>query len=271
MAGQIGGGLGPAAHLQLGEDGRDVVLDRLLGQLQPGADLAVGVSLRDQRQDALLLGRQAGKALVAPQVLALAQALEHGGGAGGVEQALSLTDRADGPDQVAAADLLQDVTTGASHDGSKEGLVICERGEHQYLRVRSLRSDLARRLDAAAISQPDVHHDHVGLRSVRLDYGVLDRARLCHHTDIAGCFEHGLEAAAYDLVVVNQHQAENSLWPLVRGVSSFAWHYRLPSSHVQRVGAVAERPHQIRTFAPERAAQEVTHADYRNLGRLGAS
>src|SRR5205807_10227399 len=58
VAGHVGGGLGPAADLELGEDGRDVVLDRLLGQLEADPDLAVGVALGDHRQDPLLLRRQ---------------------------------------------------------------------------------------------------------------------------------------------------------------------------------------------------------------------
>jgi hypothetical protein len=34
VAGQVGGGLGPAGDLELGQDAGDVVLDRLLGQAQ---------------------------------------------------------------------------------------------------------------------------------------------------------------------------------------------------------------------------------------------
>src|SRR5881394_451901 len=109
VAGQVGRGLGPAADLQLREDRRHIVLDGLLGQLQPAADLAVRVALGDQGQDALLLRRQPGQALVAEQVLALAQPLQDGGGDRGVEEALALADRADRPDQVGAPYLLQDV------------------------------------------------------------------------------------------------------------------------------------------------------------------
>src|SRR4029450_3938509 len=48
VAGQVGGGFGAAGDLELGQDGRDVVLDRLLGQAELGADLAVGPALGDQ-------------------------------------------------------------------------------------------------------------------------------------------------------------------------------------------------------------------------------
>ena len=76
MAGQVGGGLGPAGDLELGEDAGDVVLDRLLGQPKVLADLAVGAAVGDLGEDALLLGGQAGQLLVAEQVLALAQAVK---------------------------------------------------------------------------------------------------------------------------------------------------------------------------------------------------
>jgi predicted ABC-type transport system involved in lysophospholipase L1 biosynthesis ATPase subunit len=66
-------------------------------------------------------------------------------------------------------DLLQDVAAGSGQDRCEQVLVIRERREHQHLRLGSLGSDLARRLDAAAVRQPDVHHDRVRLRSVRLD------------------------------------------------------------------------------------------------------
>jgi len=55
VAGQVGRGLGSAGHLQLREDGRDVVLHGLLSQLQLGADLAIGITLGNQGQNALLL------------------------------------------------------------------------------------------------------------------------------------------------------------------------------------------------------------------------
>src|ERR1700687_1302655 len=58
---RVGGGLGAALHSQLGEQGRHVVLHRLLGQEHPLADLPVGQPLADQLQDLALLGGQAGQ------------------------------------------------------------------------------------------------------------------------------------------------------------------------------------------------------------------
>src|SRR5829696_5952025 len=57
VAGQVGSRLGPARDLELGQDAGDVVLDRLLGQVEFLTDLLVGPAGRDQLQDAFFLGR----------------------------------------------------------------------------------------------------------------------------------------------------------------------------------------------------------------------
>src|SRR5262249_22515942 len=127
-----------------------------------------------------------------------------------VEQAVALTHRTDRPDQVAAPDLLQDVAAGAGHDRGEQGFVVRKRGQHEYLGLGPLRSDLARRLDAAAVGQPDVHHDHVRFRPLSLDDSILDRSGLSHHTNVASSLEHGLETPAYDLVVIDQHKPKQT-------------------------------------------------------------
>src|ERR1700730_1032268 len=60
-ADRVRGSLGAALHAQLGEQGRHVVLHRLLGQEHPLADLPVGQPLPDELQDLALLGGQAGQ------------------------------------------------------------------------------------------------------------------------------------------------------------------------------------------------------------------
>src|SRR5689334_14055227 len=52
-------GLDTALHAELGEQAGDVVLHRLLGEVQPLADLAVGEALADQGEDLPLPGGQA--------------------------------------------------------------------------------------------------------------------------------------------------------------------------------------------------------------------
>ena len=60
LAGQHGR-LGAALQAELGEDARDVVLDRLLGEEHPLADLPVGQALGDQREQLELLLGQVGE------------------------------------------------------------------------------------------------------------------------------------------------------------------------------------------------------------------
>src|SRR5580704_11530711 len=45
----VGDGRGPRADAELGVDPPDVILHRLLGQEQPGGDLAVGLPVGDER------------------------------------------------------------------------------------------------------------------------------------------------------------------------------------------------------------------------------
>src|ERR1700674_169992 len=57
---QVGGGFGAAGDLELREDAGDVVLDRLLGQVQLVSDLAVRPPLGDHLEDAPFPGRGGG-------------------------------------------------------------------------------------------------------------------------------------------------------------------------------------------------------------------
>lgn len=83
--GDVGGGLGAPLHPELGEQGGDVVLDRLLGEVQPVADLPVGEALADEVEDPLLLvGQVCEAALLA--FPAAAQALQDARGGDRVQQ-----------------------------------------------------------------------------------------------------------------------------------------------------------------------------------------
>src|SRR6202165_5469590 len=126
-----GGGLGPSRHLELGEDARYVVLDGLLGEFQVGADLSVRLAARNLAEDALLLGREPGKPLIAEQVLALAKAIENGFRDGRIEQVLTGPDGPNGAHQIAAMYLLEDVSRSPGHDRSEQRLVVGEGRQHQ--------------------------------------------------------------------------------------------------------------------------------------------
>src|SRR6185437_16922910 len=67
--GRVGGGLSPALHAQLGEQGRYIVLDRLLGEEEALADLPVGQALADQLQDLLFLLGEPGQRIGAGRLV----------------------------------------------------------------------------------------------------------------------------------------------------------------------------------------------------------
>src|SRR6185312_3501966 len=91
--GGIGGGLGPALHAELGEYAGDVVLDGLLGQEEPVADLPVGQSFADELEDAPLLVGEPGQR-VGPAGL-VTRAVPGPVGGPGAEQGLARGDGAD--------------------------------------------------------------------------------------------------------------------------------------------------------------------------------
>src|SRR6266511_563497 len=208
VAGQVRRCLGPTGHLELRQDARHVVLHGLLGEMELLADLPVGLAVRDEGQDPLLLGGQPGQALVAHQVLALAEAVQDGRGDREVEQALAISDGPDGPDQLAGLDLLEDVPGGPGHDRGEQRLVVGEGRQHDDPGRRAAGPDLPGGLDPGAVFQADVHDHDVGTGPFGLVDGLPDRARLRGDHDVLGGLEEGPDAAAHDLVVVDEHDPE---------------------------------------------------------------
>ena len=124
------GRLGAALHAELGQQRGHVVLDGLLGQEEPFADLAVGQSFRDEVENLSLSDvRRARPADRAARDGAAGSA--GAAGHGGVEQGPAAGDGADGVDEGAAADLLQQVAGGAGHHRGEQGLVVVVGGEDQ--------------------------------------------------------------------------------------------------------------------------------------------
>src|SRR3984893_17463886 len=121
--GEVGGGLGSARDLELREDARHVVFDRLFGEMECLSDLPVRLAFRDQRQDPLLLGRQPRESLVLEELFSLAQPVEDALGDCRVEETLSGSDRPNRPDEVGALDLLEDVAGGARHDRGEQRII----------------------------------------------------------------------------------------------------------------------------------------------------
>ena len=68
--------------------------------------------------------------------------------------------------------------------------------------------DVAGGLDAGAVLEADVHHDHVGQGLGGDGHGLADRAGLGAHDHVGGVSQQQLDAVADDLMVVDQHDPQ---------------------------------------------------------------
>nr|BFE79393.1 hypothetical protein GCM10020093_019940 [Planobispora longispora] len=202
-------GLGTALHTELGQQVGDVVLDGLLRQVQPLADLPVGQPLADQLQDVPFLVGQAGQRVLAAGLLA--QPGQHGGGGLRIQQGLAGGDGAHRADQVGAVDLLEHITGGAGHDGGEQGVVVGEGGQHQAGHGRQAGADLPADVHAAAVGQAHVQHGDVGLECQDAGDGRLGGPGLADDLDVVFGVEQCRHAAPYHLVVVHEEHANHGL------------------------------------------------------------
>ena len=115
-------------------------------------------------------------------------------------------------DQVAAADLLQQVAAGAGDDRRQHRLLVRVAGQHHDARLRAGGADLAAGLDPGAIGQADVHDHQVGLeaRRLRRSHSATVPAWATTSNPLA-TVEQRHEALADDLVVVDDQQSQGAL------------------------------------------------------------
>ena len=131
-------------------------------------------------------------------------------GDGRVEQRLAASDRLEGRDEIARADLLQEVArapaTIADRTASSSGydVSITTRVSGQ------LGADLAAGLDARAVRQPHVHDDDVRLERRACSMASADGAGLGHDLEAVAAVEQRDQALADDLVVVDDEQPQRS-------------------------------------------------------------
>lgn len=178
--GRVRGRLGAALHTEFGKQTRHVVLDGLLGEVQLGADLAVGEALADQVEDPALLGGEVREPVVGLGS-ALTPPLEHARGGDGVQERLPGGDVPYGRQQLLAADGLQGIAGDAGHDRVEVRLVVGVRGQHQALDGVVPGADLAAHLHAAAVREPYVEHRDVGPDGRNAHQRVGRRAGLADH------------------------------------------------------------------------------------------
>src|SRR5688500_4013240 len=153
----------PRRELELAQDVRDVSLDGLYGQVQPGGDLLVHVAARDQLEDFPLARGQLVQLGVAADALAGAEGVEHEARQPGGEDGVARADPLDRLRQLLAGDRLGHVAARAGADD----------GDHVLGRVRDREREEADagpvgrdRVDdrvAAPVGEVDVEEDDVGV------------------------------------------------------------------------------------------------------------
>ena len=123
-------------------------------------------------------------------------------------------------DEVGVGGLLEDVAGGAGGEGLAHVVRVVLHREDQYLCFGGRRAGRRDGLDAALPRHDDVHQDHVGLLSPRLEDGVPGVAGLADDLDVGLGLEHLAQAAPNDGVVVDDQDADSSSSLMTEGTSA---------------------------------------------------
>jgi hypothetical protein len=138
--------------------------------------------------------------------------------------------------------------------------------QHQHLGGRHSVANLARGLDAAAVEQPNVHDDHVGALArggahrLRGGFGLGDDMQIVRRG------QHGANAAAHELVVVDQHD------PHATGPEQYVRPFRPRNArHAASLGATRRLPTEangpLRTGPIHRRAEHVRAGELTRIHR----
>ena len=147
----------------------------------------------------------------------VAHAFQHLGGHRGVEGRLSGGHPAHRVHEVVAPHLLEDVAGGAGHDRGEQRVVVVVRREDERLDRGVDGADVAAHVDAGAVGQPAV--EDRDMRTQRWDAPgrLLGGAGLAHDDDVSLALEELPDAAAHELVVVEQEDPDRRGRGIVRG------------------------------------------------------
>jgi signal transduction histidine kinase len=203
----MGSGLTAPAHAHFGEEGGDVILDRLLGEEHLLGDLTVGETVRDVGDDHTLLFRQAGKerVVLGPVSQPREQTLRHLR----VEKRLTRAYPAYVIEQLNRLDPLEDVSRGSGEDGGHESLGVGERREHERLHLRKTCSDVPTGLHPTPIGKTHIEHNDIGVVISHASHGLVGRSCLADHGHVFLSIYQCLETGANHLMVVHQENAKN--------------------------------------------------------------
>ncbi len=137
-----------------------------------------------------------------------------------LEQHMAGVDRADRAGQCLRVDVLVDVPGGAGPQRGDHGAVLGEAGDDEDPGPAALLLERAQRLDAVDAGHLEVHQDHVGVERAGPGDALGAVGGLADHLDVVLHLQEGAQAAADDLVVVDQQDADRGQGVRHRGPPS---------------------------------------------------
>ena len=194
--------------MKLLENFRKAVAHRLLGKLELGGDLLVGVPLGHQPQDLdLALGKLGVEGLAG--LLLGAEVLDDVPGKLRVQKHLPCVDAADGVHQLPRVHVLEEVAPGPRLHRLKDVGVLAVHGEHDDLGLGPLLEDGLGGLHPVQARHLDVHEDHVGLGLQGVAHGLPSVLGLPHHPEVPLGLQEAFQPLAEKGVVVRQKNPDH--------------------------------------------------------------
>jgi hypothetical protein len=195
-----------------------VGLDRRQLDDQRFGDLRVRQTLRDQLEHLPLARRQLGEAgivLVAEQ-RRHRDPVDQAARDRGRQQRLSFRDRVDSRDELLGRAALEQETAGAGAQGAEDVLVGLEGREDQDPHLGRHREQLGGRGDTVELRHAHVHQHHVGAAVASPVHGLAAVLRLVEDLDRVVARQDRAQAAAQELVVVDEHDSDSLAHSLAR-------------------------------------------------------
>ena len=127
---------------------------------------------------------------------------------GGVDVLFARCHLANGLHQLYIGGFLDEVADGSGVEGSPQIGDVVVHGEHEHPGRRAGLADVRRRRDPAAVGQPDVHNEHVGLRLAGELDGLRGGAGFPHDLKVGLRLEDGTQTAANHGVVIAQRDPD---------------------------------------------------------------
>ena len=159
----LGDGLGTGRGRELGEDGRDVIADRLVAQPQVVGDSGVLVAAGDQFENLALTFGQAREGRRHARRQPAADGIKHAAGNTCPQHGPAAGDRHDRPRDVIGGGLLEEIAAGPGAQGSEQRVIVLAHREDEHGDGRMAGHQAPRRLDAAQAGHGQIHQHDFGM------------------------------------------------------------------------------------------------------------